>query len=242
MLGYQEKKQVNKMFNYLLKITSCAVLIAGLQACTIVAQPVPGDPAYAPVISSATATPVTNKGGIYQPGYSRGLFEDSRASRVGDIISIVLSEQTVSTKSADTEVKKDNSIEFDEGIILGQGVGFGIGDYSLGTSLSQGRDFSGESSSDQSNSLNGSIAVTVADILPNGLMLVKGEKWMTLNRGEEFIRVSGLVRPEDVQPDNTVLSTRLADARITYSGKGDLADSNQQGWVSRFFNSEYWFF
>lgn len=230
------------MSHYLLKIISCVALVLGLQACMIAPQPVAGDPHYAPVISATTLPPITNKGGIYQPGYSRGLFEDSRASRVGDIISIVLSEQTVSTKSADTEVKKDNTIGFDEGIVLGQGIGFGLGDYSLETSLSQARDFSGESTSDQSNSLSGSIAVTVADILPNGLMVVRGEKWMTLNRGEEFIRVSGLVRPEDVQPDNTVLSTRLADARITYSGKGELADANQQGWISRFFNSEYWLF
>ncbi len=219
------------------KVTLVLVLV-GLQACTIMPDPISNDPAYAPVMTASMVPPIINKGGIYQPGYSQGLFADRRAMRVGDILSVVLDERTNSSKSADTEVKKDNSITFDESTLLGKGVSFG--DYSLGTALSQERDFSGESSSDQSNSLSGSIAVTVAEVLPNGLMVVRGEKWMTLNRGEEFIRVSGLVRPEDVQPDNSVSSTRLADARITYSGTGDLADSNKQGWASRFFNTEFW--
>jgi flagellar L-ring protein precursor FlgH len=69
---------------------------------------------------------------------------------------------------------------------------------------------------------------------------VRGEKWLTLNRGEEFIRLRGFVRPDDVLPDNSVPSTKVADVRITYSGTGELAESNRQGWMSRFFNSEYW--
>jgi flagellar L-ring protein precursor FlgH len=70
--------------------------------------------------------------------------------------------------------------------------------------------------------------------------VVRGEKWMTLTSGDEFIRVKGLLRPEDIGPNNTVPSTKLADARITYAGTGDFAESNTQGWASRFFNSKYW--
>jgi flagellar L-ring protein precursor FlgH len=80
----------------------------------------------------------------------------------------------------------------------------------------------------------------VSDVLPNGLLEVRGEKWMTLNRGEEFIRIRGYVRPEDVLPDNTISSTKVADVRIAYSGSGELAQSNRQGWLSRFFSSEFW--
>lgn len=219
----------------LLIVLGFAVL---LPACTITPDALPDDPAYAPVVSSSMRVPAPNRGGIYQPGFSQNLFEDRRAHRVGDILSVVLSERTQSSKIADTEIKKENAIDFNEGILLGDTLS--LGDYSLATSLAQNRELKGESSSDQSNSLSGSIAVTVSEILPNGLMVVRGEKWMTLNRGEEFIRVKGLVRPEDIQPDNTILSTRLADARITYSGTGELAESNRQGWGSRFFNSEYW--
>lgn len=218
-----------------LLLVGCLLL---LQACMIAPLPMSGDPAYAPVVAPRAQPTVVNSGGIYQPGYTRGLFEDRRASRVGDILSVVLEERTNSSKSADTELTKGSSIDFNEATLLGRGVS--LGNYGLGTSVAQDREFTGESSSDQSNSLSGSIAVTVAQVLDNGLLMVRGEKWMTLNRGEEFIRVSGMVRPEDVQPDNTVLSTKLADARITYSGKGDLADANSQGWASRFFNTRFW--
>ena len=77
-------------------------------------------------------------------------------------------------------------------------------------------------------------------MLPNGLLVVRGEKWMRLNQGDEYIRLTGLARPEDVLADNTVSSTKLADARISYSGTGALANSNRQGWASRFFNGPLW--
>ena len=82
--------------------------------------------------------------------------------------------------------------------------------------------------------------VTIADVLPNGLLVIRGEKWMTLTNGQEFIRISGLIRPDDVASNNTVSSTKVADARISYSGTGDLAAANKQGWASRFFNSSVW--
>ncbi len=221
-----------------LKNCLAGLLVLGLQACTIGPQPIPDDPEYAPVIPTSTQIPAPNQGGIYRPGFSVSLFEDRRASRVGDIISVVLSERTQSSKTADTEITKENTVSLDAGTILGKTPSFG--DYNLGTNVTQDRELTGEAASDQSNSLVGSIAVTVSDILPNGLLVVRGEKWMTLNRGEEYIRIRGLIRPEDVQPDNSIVSTKLADARITYSGTGDLADSNKHGWASRFFNSEYW--
>ncbi|ARN73058.1 flagellar basal body L-ring protein FlgH [Oceanicoccus sagamiensis] len=224
--------------NMFIRHSLLVMVTAMLGACTIGPEPLPDDPAYAPVIPASTEIPQPNRGGIYRPNFSVALFEDRRATRVGDIISVILSERTQSSKSADTEITKENDISFEAGNILG--VPPSLGDYNLQTEVSQNRELTGEASSDQSNSLSGSIAVTVSEILPNGLMVVRGEKWMTFNRGEEFIRIRGLIRQEDVQPDNTILSTRLADARITYSGTGDLADANKQGWGSRFFNSEYW--
>lgn len=212
--------------------------LALLQACTIGPTPIPDDPDFAPVISASSQMPSPNKGGIYRPGFSVSLFEDRRAMRVGDILNVILSERTQSSKIADTEIKKENDIGFGAGNVLG--VPVTKGEYTFETDVQQNREQTSEASSDQANSLTGSIAVTVSEILPNGILVVRGEKWMTLNRGEEFIRLRGLVRPEDVQPDNTVLSTRLADARIAYSGTGELANANKQGWASRFFNSAYW--
>jgi flagellar L-ring protein precursor FlgH len=110
----------------------------------------------------------------------------------------------------------------------------------LEQNLSATREFEGEADSSQSNSLSGAITVTIADVLPNGNLMVRGEKWLTLNQGEEFIQISGMVRPQDVSTSNTVLSTQIADARITYSGEGFLAESNQMGWLARFFNHPIW--
>ncbi|MDV7389727.1 flagellar basal body L-ring protein FlgH, partial [Arthrospira platensis SPKY1] len=104
----------------------------------------------------------------------------------------------------------------------------------------QKRSFDGEADAGQSNSLTGNISVTVAEVMPNGLLRIRGEKWLTIAEGDEFIRLSGLVRPEDITIDNTVVSTKIADARIAYSATGAFADVNRAGWMTRFFNSEWW--
>ena len=107
------------------------------------------------------------------------------------------------------------------------------------TDIGMGGDqsFNGKGEASQSNRLFGEISVTVAEVYPNGTMLVKGQKLVTLNRGDEYIQVSGLVRAADIGPDNRVPSTRLADARITYSGQGEIARASRQGWLQRFFTS-----
>jgi flagellar L-ring protein precursor FlgH len=99
------------------------------------------------------------------------------------------------------------------------------------------RTFDGEGSSSQSNSLQGDITVTVVDRLPNGNLVISGEKWLTINQGEEYIRLTGVIRPYDIEPDNAVFSNRIADAQIAYSSKGVLAAANRMGWLSRFFQS-----
>ena len=95
-------------------------------------------------------------------------------------------------------------------------------------------------SKDSDISLAGSITVTVTEVLPNGVLRIRGEKWLSLTNGEEYIRLTGLVRPQDIKPDNTLASNRIADARIAYGGTGDFDQANQMGWMGRFFNSEWW--
>src|SRR5690606_34224147 len=200
------------------------LVVLGFSARAGTPTPHPGDPYYAPTVSSSANLPQRTEGSLFQQTYGLSLFDDRKALRVGDIITISLTERTVSRKSSGVNVQKDNSIEFNPGPLLGSEL------TSLVTSLSQNRDFSGDADADQSNSLQGNITVTVAEVLPNGNLVVRGEKWMTLNRGDEFIRISGIVRPDDISPDNTVLSTRLANAKISYSGTGTLADSQSMGW------------
>lgn len=211
----------------------CSVF--GLTAC-VGSEPVveAGDPYYAPVQPSSMEPPPPTDGSLYQQQYSQQLFGDRKAYRVGDVITIVLQEQTSSTKSAKTDIKRESNIDLPTPTI------FGRTRMNLGTTFDGSSDFKGDSSADQSNSLTGQITVTVHQVLPNGNLQVRGEKWLNLNQGSEFIRVSGIVRPDDIQPNNTVASRHLADARLTYSGTGDLADSNKQGWLTRFFNSGWW--
>lgn len=219
-----------------------------LTGCSLTG-PKPNDPAYAPVPPEMIKPPVNLSGSIYQEGYSMSLFEDKRARRVGDILTVVLTETYNSEKEASTEISKDSSGTLPNPTILNSVAAFkapGIlpladnANNNLNSSYDQVREFEGDGSSTQSNKLTGTISVTVASVLPNGNLVIRGEKWLTLNRGDEFIRLTGIVRPEDIDTDNQVLSTRVADARITYSGTGEVADSNNAGWLSKFFISALW--
>ena len=163
-------------------------------------------------------------------GYA-ALYEGWRARRVGDPLTIVLVERTAASKSSSSK--------------LNSGGGASITPPTTGAlnlfknsdaSISGNRNFTGAGSADQANSLSGEISVTVAEVFPNGTMLVQGQKSVTLNRGEEFIRIKGLIRTADIDAYNRVPSTRVADAKISYTGKGDVARAGRQGWLSRFFS------
>ena len=220
-----------------LVIAACALILSG---CFSNSKPKPGDPYYAPTISAAQAMPQRTEGSLYQDSYGLSLFGDRKAHFVGDIITITLSESTVSKKSANVSVKKDDSQVFNGGAGTLLGTNPTLGKLNLATNIAQNRKFGGNSGADQSNSLQGNITVTVAEIMPNGNLMVRGEKWITLNSGDEFIRISGIVRPDDVAPDNTIVSTRLANAKISYSGTGSLAESQDMGWLAKFFNGSLW--
>lgn len=218
---------------------SWILLLVLLTACAGSRKPMPDDPAYAPTVAANMPVPQRTSGSLYQDMYGMNLFDDRKAHFVGDIITVTLSEKTVSKKSSGVAVKKNSSADMNAGTLLGA-VDPQYKGLSLENSIAHNRTFAGDADADQSNSLEGNITVTVAEILPNGNLIVRGEKWITLNRGDEFIRISGMIRPDDIAPDNTVLSTRLANAKISYSGTGTLADSQTMGWFSRFFNSGWW--
>jgi len=194
---------------------------------------------YRPVLPLVTASVAVQQGGLYNPGTSLEYFSDVKARRVGDVITVILREKTDASKKADTNTDKNSEIEVPNPTVFGRNIT--LGGYPIfQNSIDSGVTFAGKGDSSQSNSLTGDISVTVTAVYPNGNMLVRGEKVLTLNQGSEVIRVSGIVRPVDVSPQNTVFSTQIADAQITYSGTGLVAQSNQAGWLTRFFNSPYW--
>lgn len=176
--------------------------------------------------------PVPANGSIFQAqnGYA-ALYEGSVARKVGDPLTIVLVENTQASKSSSSK--------------LDSGGGFSLTPPSTGAlslfkptdaSVSGARNFNGKGTADQSNSLSGEVSVTVVAVYPNNTMLVQGQKRVTLNRGDEFVQIKGIVRTADISADNRVLSTRVADARIAYTGKGDVARAGRQGWLGRFFS------
>lgn len=203
--------------------------------------PRPNDPYYAPVLPRTPLPAAANNGSIYQAGFEQNLYSDRKAFRIGDIITITLNEKTQASKNANSAIGKNSNTSIGLTSLFGGGLTtnnpLGSGDLSLDAGYSGSRATKGDSKAGQGNSLTGSITVTVADVLPNGIIAVRGEKWMTLNTGDELVRIAGLVRADDIATDNTVSSTRVADARITYSGTGAFADASQPGWFDRFFLS-----
>jgi flagellar L-ring protein precursor FlgH len=186
---------------------------------------------YAPTLSTPIAAPVAN-GAIFQAsmGYAP-LTSGARAAMVGDLVTIVLVESTQAQKTNSASTDRSGSLGI-QPPPTGPLAFFKASDTQMGASST----FAGKGAASQSNQLSGAITVTIAQIYPNGTYLLRGEKHLTLNRGDETIQISGIVRSTDIDSTNSVVSTRVADARITYTGKGEIARASSQGWLGRFFS------
>ena len=204
-------------------VLTCALV----SACGSSAMPVKTND-FSPVLPAAIIEKTVADGSIYSGGINDGLFGDRKAYRVGDIITIILREKTLSEKSASnvTSRKANNTAM----------AGIGLGDPALATAFTTSNiDNTGSGAVKQSNTLGGDISATVVRALTNGNLIIRGEKMIALNDGNEFIQISGMIRSEDVQPDNTVLSKRIANAEISYSGDGDYVDATKAGWGTKLF-------
>ncbi len=179
-----------------------------------------------PAEPAGIATP----GAIFRAGYAP-LTSGARASQVGDVLTVVLVERTQATKSNTAKTGRSGSFGLTPPT-TGPLSFLKSSDINMGGSSS----FNGKGEAEQSNALSGEVSVTVIAVRPNGTMLVRGEKALTLNRGDEAIQLSGIVRAVDIGPDNRIASTRIADARIAYTGKGEIARASRQGWLQRFFS------
>lgn len=222
----------NSQSHYLRSVAAVLPILA-LGACSSMPEHLES---FAPAMPVQPVLVAPTSGSIFQAGTEVRLFEDLKAGRVGDILTVQLVEQTAATTTSSTTTSRSSSTSIANPTILGRQItadGIGLFDTSLGGES----EFDGAGASNQSNSLQGDITVTVVERYPNGNLRIRGEKWVTLNQGKEFIQLSGIIRPYDITPNNSVLSTRIADAHISYSGKGVLAAANRMGLFSRFFNS-----
>lgn len=212
--------------------------LAFVSGCAVL-PPQRGDTGFRPAMPPTPSPSLKSSGAIFQAGYERAWFEDIKARRIGDILTVLLVEKTNAQKSANTATARDTEIDIPNPTVFGGDVKM-FGRKILENDLESQSAFDGEGDSAQSNKLDGNITVSVVGVLPNGNLLVQGEKWITINQGDEYIRMQGIVRPVDIRPDNTVLSTKVGNAQFAYGGTGVLADTNRQGWLTRFFSTVIW--
>lgn len=218
-----------------LRLLLASSVVALLGGC-VIAGDVRPYPAMAPVVPIVAPTEQATAGAIYAAGPGLQLYSDRRARDVGDLLTITLTENTTAQTTANTTTAKESDLSIGTPTIFGAPVTLGGKDI-LSASAKGSRDFAGKGTSAQSNRLLGSVTVTVVQRLPNGNLVVQGAKNLRLNQGDELVQVQGIVRAADIFPDNTIPSSRVADARIVYGGRGPVAQSNAMGWLSRFFNS-----
>jgi flagellar L-ring protein precursor FlgH len=213
---------------------ACAAVLA-LAACAPdamrkveVAHPMSVRPMAEPVVP-----PQANRGAIYQPASYRPLFEDHRARNVGDVLTININEKVSASKTASSTANRAGAMDFvvPDFQIGGKGIKGG------NLSATSKNDFEGKGDSAANNVFTGAITVTVIEVLPNGNLLVAGEKQIGINQGSEFVRLSGIVDPRFVLPGNVVSSTQVADARLEYRGAGYIDEAQTMGWLSRVFMS-----
>lgn len=214
------------------------------------------NPKYAPVRPATAITAPQSSGSIYLTSNNINLFETVKAHRVGDILTVVFDEKTTGKKETKTEDNKGTSVELLNPTIFGKAVstdastgnatvdtGLGLLDelvQAINTSIESEADFKSKGKSEQKNSLTGNIGVTVVEVLPNGNLVIQGEKLVTINQGDEYIQLSGIIRSRDVGLNNKISSSQVANAQIVYSGVGLTHDSNSGGWGTRFFMSDVW--
>lgn len=192
---------------------------------TNVHQPMTARPAYRAEMPPAN-------GAIWQAGQGRPLFEDRRARYVGDTITVRITERTTATAQSNRKLDKTNSISATVGSLLGlpgktlQGINL---------DAESANAFDGKGQAANNNAFTGNITVTVIDVLPNGNLLVSGEKQVAIGQEQEFVRISGVVNPSFVDAFNVVESSKVADARIEYKSSGQLSEGQIMGWMARFF-------
>jgi len=206
----------------------CALLMS---ACSTYVEEVASEQ-FMPVIPDKSEEERIVDGAIYA-GKSNGLFATERkASKVGDIVTVALNESFNASKSQSAATGKTDSygVTLPTGLIndlVGKSVK--AADYGFGSTQA----FNGTGTASQSNAITGLVSASVVRVFDNGNLEVLGQKKLTLNNGDEYVRVRGMVRPQDIGAGNIVNSNRLANAEITYIGAGEVADTAKRGWLSR---------
>ncbi len=210
---------------------SAVCLLMGLSACTTITpnQAMTHSPMFEPVYPIQNPRETLATGAIYVGRQSDSWFGKGRNYQVGDVITVLLNESTQAARTQNGTVTRESSNDMvPKGL---QNYGANVGGWMNGINMLGGKvSNKGTGAADQQASLSGSVAVSVVEVMPNGNLVLRGEKQLALTEGSEVIQVAGIIRPDDVAPNNTVQSRRLANAQIAYRGTGDLANATKAGW------------
>jgi len=201
-------------------------------------SPIPGDPYYAPIEPRKAPIPLEVTGSLFNPHISTDLYSYAPKFALGDTINVLLNEETTATKSASSNLSSDNEFTLDP--ITVPGGSMTVNGKTVELDMAQDQAFDGESGSSQTHNLVGRITVSVIEVLNNGNLVVRGEKWLVINNGKEYIRLTGIIRPLDITEQNSVESYQVADSRIEFSATGEHADVQTRGWLSSLFSGSLW--
>lgn len=201
-------------------------------------SPIPGDPFYAPIDPSPMPEPIVVTGSMFDAQTSRSLYSYTPPFAIGDSITVLLDENATASKSASSNLTSESNFDLEP--ITVPGGAMTINGKVLELGMTQAQDFDGNADAEQQHSLSARITVTVVDILHNKNLVVRGEKWLVINNGKEYMRFTGIIRPLDVSEENSVQSYQVADSRIEFSGTGDHANTQTQGWLTSFLGGSLW--
>lgn len=224
-------QKYGKGFMRSVAVVGSVLLAVSMTACTSIMPPqaLTHSPQFEPVFPVQNARETMATGAIYVGRQSDSWFGKGRNFQVGDVITVLLNESTQAARTQNGTITRDSSNTL---VPTGlQNYGAGLGGFMKGINLTGGSvSNKGTGAADQQASLNGSVAVAVVEVMANGNLVLRGEKQLALTEGSEVIQVAGIIRPDDVAPNNTVQSRRLANAQIAYRGTGDLANATRAGW------------
>ncbi len=230
--GWRGFARVVMAVGCLLSLGACATLKGHRDLKPLTPLPIPAKP------ESLAAHPAN--GAIWQTGTNVSLFNDNRANRIGDLITVLIQENSSASNNTNTAINTSDSLNAALTNFFGITPAFGSvagSPFSPSMGATSGQKYGGTGATTQSNTFTAMLEVTVVRVQGNGNLVIEGSKEVLLNGGHEYIRVAGIVRPADVTPQNTILSTQIADARVEYSGDGSIYSAARMPWLARFFLS-----
>jgi flagellar L-ring protein precursor FlgH len=247
----ERREGAMKIRSRFVRITGTVVMLAAVAGCGTIpslgsdrsAKYIPEGP---PLEVGLPVMEAPLDGSLWRGSGHKGLFRDLRAREVGDLVTVNIAESAKASKKANTKTSRSSSIDAGIGNSLGWETKIkeiaSLGNKKVRAALdtdslfkaNMDNGFEGEGETKRDESMTASITARVTSVTPEGNLFIMGTREVRVNMENQVITLTGMIRPEDISPDNTILSSYIADARIAYSGSGSISDKQRPGWLMRF--------